>query len=711
VGFFICMTCTNSFWLMRKFFVFVYLIPLFTFGQRGVVIDEGSPKSVTGETYALIMGVSEYKNAKIPDLKYADRDALVFEKFLLSSGISASNVFTLLNEQATFSAFWSTLHLLSVKMKVGDRIFLYFSGHGDVENETIVKDAYLLPYDAPEVVYTMGGIGVVYLKSWIATFSSKGIQPILIVDACRSGNLIGGREGIEATANILKDKWQDEVKIVSCQPGELSLEGEQWGGGRGLFSYELINGLCGGADKNLDGLISLRELNLFLLQTVPEKAGFSKQNPIVSGDLEQIIFEVNASFHNQNDQTVIIASNETKSQSPVVAHRNVHINLDSTRTADTLVRHHFETFERLLHAGDILGSSSENCAYNSYKTILEKTSSENTYLKQIAKQMLTDKILNNISQFIQIISSPYQTKNQPINLVEISYEATLLRVILGDQMLKTSGSFSKVLFMEAVRCLSRQTPEKYRMPVEIALMKLDTALLFEQNAVYGNCLKAMIFQYEKNDGRAAELEYRKAVTGNPNFYAARMFLMGNLSEQGKFTDVLDFSLSGPGAQLDYLYSSLAYSSLGKVDSAQIFYNKAANTCYTEWEFPDSYTCYWQAANFYFEYGLQEYAERCFKDCFRVLDNFMDYDSDGWSGTRDDRMWIHHDYASFLMKQKRESEAIQELEHYVELGEYLDAAEVKSNMGKILEDPTFASLRGNREFKQMLQKVEKGFKSQ
>ncbi|MBK7305024.1 MAG: hypothetical protein IPI90_17740 [Saprospiraceae bacterium] len=46
-------------------------------------------------------------------------------------------------------------------------------------------------------------------------------------------------------------------KILSCQPNEFSLEGEQWGGGRGVFSYHLVDGLFGLADRNNDGLITL----------------------------------------------------------------------------------------------------------------------------------------------------------------------------------------------------------------------------------------------------------------------------------------------------------------------------------------------------------------------------------------------------------------------------------------------------------------------
>ena len=39
---------------------------------------------------------------------------------------------------------------------------------------------------------------------------------------------------------------------MSCQPNEYSIEGEQWGGGRGAFSYHLVDALYGLADANAD---------------------------------------------------------------------------------------------------------------------------------------------------------------------------------------------------------------------------------------------------------------------------------------------------------------------------------------------------------------------------------------------------------------------------------------------------------------------------
>lgn len=69
--------------------------------------------------------------------------------------------------------------------------------------------------------------------------------------------------GTQLTNANLSKQFANEAKILSCQPGEVSIEGEQWGGGRGVFSFHLVEGLYGMADQDLDFKVSLFELEPF----------------------------------------------------------------------------------------------------------------------------------------------------------------------------------------------------------------------------------------------------------------------------------------------------------------------------------------------------------------------------------------------------------------------------------------------------------------
>ncbi len=247
-------------------------------------------------TYAVVVGISDYQEPLIPDLKYADRDAVAFAKWLRSPAggcVPEENIFLHTNEAATNAQIIMSLDWLIEESKEGDRAFIYFSGHGDVERVTKFNNGYLLGYDSPPAVYGAGAFAVNYLKDIIATLSDNGVQVFLISDACRAGKLAGSTtNGAQVTATRLSQQFANEIKILSCQPDEFSIEGEQWGGGRGCFSYHLENALYGFADRNNDAEINLMELGRYLEDIVSEEAAPESQFPMVEGPAKEKIASV-----------------------------------------------------------------------------------------------------------------------------------------------------------------------------------------------------------------------------------------------------------------------------------------------------------------------------------------------------------------------------------------------------------------------------------
>ncbi len=216
----------------------------------------------TSNTYAVVVGISEHQNEDIPDLKFADKDAEAFANYLRSpagGNLSEDNIRLLTNEKATFAAVAAELDWLVEVCQEDDQAIFYFSGHGDVEAKTERQPGFLLTYDSPSKVYISGSYPLFYLQLIIETLSTdKNVQTLVITDACRAGKLAGSEiGGTQATAANLAKQYANEIKILSCQPDEFSLEGEQWGGGRGAFSYHLIEGLIGLADKNGDAKVNL----------------------------------------------------------------------------------------------------------------------------------------------------------------------------------------------------------------------------------------------------------------------------------------------------------------------------------------------------------------------------------------------------------------------------------------------------------------------
>lgn len=252
-----------------------------------------------GTTRAVVVGISDYKDPLIPDLKYADRDAEAFTKWLRAPGgyaLPDTCIRFLTNNEATTAQMIIALDWLIEASQPGDQAFIYFSGHGDVERVTKFNLGYLLSYDSPPTVYGAGAFSLQYLQAILSTLAENEVQVFMITDACRSGKLAGSEvNGTQVTATRLAQQFANEIKILSCQPDEYSLEGIQWGGGRGCFSYHLEDALYGFADADHSGTVDLYELRRYLEEKVTTEAAPQSQMPLVSGSMKIKIANVKES--------------------------------------------------------------------------------------------------------------------------------------------------------------------------------------------------------------------------------------------------------------------------------------------------------------------------------------------------------------------------------------------------------------------------------
>lgn len=265
---------------------------------KGVSPINGLISDHNKQTYAVVIGISDYQHPDIPDLKFADKDAISFAQYLQSAAagrINQDHIRLLLNEQATMAHFAVALDWLWEVCKPGDQAIIYFSGHGDVERRSLTQPGFLLCWDSPANVYMSGGaFSLFMLQEIISTLSIKNqTQTIAVIDACRSGKLAGSAiNGSQLTNTNLAKQYTNEIKILSCQPDEYSMEGEQWGGGRGAFSYHLIKGLYGLADENEDLEINSYELSRYLEDRVKKDVSPIRQIPMVIGPKDYTLSKV-----------------------------------------------------------------------------------------------------------------------------------------------------------------------------------------------------------------------------------------------------------------------------------------------------------------------------------------------------------------------------------------------------------------------------------
>ena len=104
--------------------------------QRTPAQPEGDP----GQRWAVVVGVSDYEDSRIPSLRYAARDAQVFHDWLVSPGggrYAPAKVKMLLDHNATNEKIKDALFNWLKQAIEEDVVVIYFAGHGSPESPDV----------------------------------------------------------------------------------------------------------------------------------------------------------------------------------------------------------------------------------------------------------------------------------------------------------------------------------------------------------------------------------------------------------------------------------------------------------------------------------------------------------------------------------------------------------------------------------------------
>jgi len=252
-----------------------------------------------GVQWALIIGISKYRDSKIPGLRYASADARAFYDWAVSSSggkISPSRINLLLDENATGATIKDGLFNWLSKALAEDVVIIYFAGHGSPQTPDQTNNLFLLPYDADYSNIATTGFPMWDIHTALKRFI-KSKKVIVIADACHTGGVgqafdIARRAGRGIKVNPINSelhslsKVGDGVCVISASDdNQLSREGQQWGGGHGVFTYFLLKGLKGEADYNGDRKVTLGELIPYVSEHVRRETK-SNQCPTIAGKFD-----------------------------------------------------------------------------------------------------------------------------------------------------------------------------------------------------------------------------------------------------------------------------------------------------------------------------------------------------------------------------------------------------------------------------------------
>lgn len=256
------------------------------------------PASVPGikSRWAVIIGVSDYQDSRIPSLRYASADAKAFYIWAISPNggkYSPSRTKLLLDQQVTGIAIKEALFNWLGQALEEDVVTIYFAGHGSPQSPDYPENLFLLPFDCQYDKISSTGFPMWDIETALKRYI-KAKKVVVIADACHSGGVgqafdIARRANRGLKVNPISSGIQslttvgDGICVISASDEkQYSQESKDWGGGHGVFTYFLLKGLKGDADYNKDASVNLGELTSYVSQEV-RRATKNAQSPTVAG--------------------------------------------------------------------------------------------------------------------------------------------------------------------------------------------------------------------------------------------------------------------------------------------------------------------------------------------------------------------------------------------------------------------------------------------
>jgi WD40 repeat protein len=278
--------------------------------ERGVEsLKETFNVAYTGTTrqaslYILAVGISHYSDPTY-NLIYADKDAHDQISFWESKRQQFGSVKSkaIINEEGTKANILSAKTFLT-QAGVDDVVVVFFSGHGLLDQK---YDYYFGTSDIDFKNPAVRGLPYEAIEGLLDGIASR--KKLLLIDTCHAGEVdrdelaqftenqganssstrgarlrvrgfaqaqsqesVKSHVGLSPSIELLGDLFADlrrgsGAQVIAAAGGEeFAEEGDDWG--NGVFTYAVLEGLRGQADKNKDGTISVSELREYVMDRV-----------------------------------------------------------------------------------------------------------------------------------------------------------------------------------------------------------------------------------------------------------------------------------------------------------------------------------------------------------------------------------------------------------------------------------------------------------
>jgi hypothetical protein len=234
------------------------------------VRDAGGRQDILPNLWILAIGVNRYDDPAIPNLGYAVADAReIVRTFKAQEGRLYRRVESLLiaDGEATAPTRDNIIDNLGFLKQAGQRdvVMLFIAGHGVNDDG---GNFFFLPSDAG-----FNADGSIRQSRAIPNRDIRSVldvagQKLVFIDACHSEGTSGRKTRAVENNNLVGELMDPGTVIFTSSRGrELSQESAEYG--HGVFTWAIIRGMGGEADLMRDGVVTMKELDAYVSETVP----------------------------------------------------------------------------------------------------------------------------------------------------------------------------------------------------------------------------------------------------------------------------------------------------------------------------------------------------------------------------------------------------------------------------------------------------------
>ena len=564
-------------------------------------------------TRAVVIGISDYQDDDIEDLKNPAYAALAYTAYLKSKAggeLADENIRLLINEDATAGQMNATMDWLMEPVNPGDRAIFYFSGYGGMQS--------LLPYDVPYSHIQSNIFSIDFVKRILTGLArSNTLELIIIADVyppflqeenkTLNNSLFEKRAHIDSNEIILNPFFDKSVLTYISDIKDA----------KDMTSH-FLDAIIGRADYNDDMVVSLQETEIYLGSEV-------RPDPENHGLLYIYANTPNKPFSTVDEKILKQIKKDEKNILPPI------VQIDSENFENSLLKKERESVRRLyqdfvvaIRLGNLLSPNGLS-ANDLYEQLLGETDSKS--LRNAAKRKLIaalqDESQQAINAYLRTDPKELLVRRKFSDKYDVYAQYLgLAATLLGEKHYLYKHLRAKQYYFEGIAIrLAAQKLYKEVDAYRNALKKQQLALQYEDLAAFIYNEIGLVYGEMKIYDQSIT-NFLKAVELSPQWSIPCSNLCYVYGKTKAFDKAKIYGQRAIEIDPDY---SMAYNNLGGIYLKEGLYSKAENHFKMAIKlFPEFPTGYFNMACSKAKRGKTSSANKWLEEAF--IRDFNDYES-------------------------------------------------------------------------------------